>query len=154
MDTRVLHMDMIKTYNSLQEIILDFLQTHFFIEDGLFEPADESSFIGNRRYGWTHYKIHNVEVALLLENINLRFTKAFEKAAKYGIVGADSCYVEIFAPNFSVNMVVVLEGQFRDSLIHPGTPIRKGTIARIEDLNFVGELGSAIAYFTFAKLAK
>ncbi len=141
-------------HESLQAVVLEFLHDHFYLSEGLFEPVDEDSSVGNRRFGWHHYMIHNVEVALLVNNDNERFRDSYLLAASHGVVGIDSCFIEIFAPNFQISTVVVLQPYFKDSKLHPGTMVRQRTGAELQHVNFTGELNSALAYFTFAKLAK
>lgn len=140
--------------DKLKGITLKFLQENFFIKEGTFEPVHEGLCVGNRRFGWIHYNINNVEVAMLTDDaVNSRFDGLYQKASEFGRVGVDSAFFELFAPNFFISGIIVLDPVYKESKMIPGTKIHKGSKSRIEHFSFAGEYSSAIAYFAFAKLA-
>lgn len=130
-----------------------FLCEHFFVDEGIFAARLEEAAKGNWRFGFTHYMIGNVEVAMLTGS-NERYSEKLARVNKFIETNREACFMEIFSPTFMISTVVVLTTLYDDESVHKSLRIRDKVVVDLQDFQFVGSIGAAKAYYTFAKLTK
>lgn len=137
----------------LKAITEKFLREHFFVDEGLFASRREESAKGNWRYGFTHYMIGNVEVAMLTGN-NERYSKQLARVQEFIDTNREACFMEFYSPSFMISTVVVLTTLYDNDNVHKSLRVREKVIIDLQDFAFAGDVGASKAYFTFAKLTK
>lgn len=141
--------------DELKDITEKFLREHFFVDEGLFAARREENAKGNWRFGFSHYMIGNVEVAMLTGE-NDRYAEQLARVRHFTEANREACFIEFFSPSFMISTVVVLTTLYdnSDSTLHKSLRVRDKVVVDLHDYKFVGDVGSSRAYFTFAKLTK
>lgn len=139
--------------DELKQVTEKFLREHFFVDEGIFASRREEAAKGNWRYGFTHYMVGNVEVAMLTGS-NERYAKQLSRVSQFIEANREACFMEIFSPSFMISTVCVLTTLYDDDSVHKSLRVREKVIVDLQDFQFAGSLGMAKAYYTFAKLTK
>ena len=142
----------IETVNQMKEIVARFLHEHFHLDDGTFSARRENYALGNRRYGFSHYLVGNVEIAMLT-GVNERYSRESSLVNDNNDGNNNACYMELYTHQFMISTVVVLTSTYLQTE-HPSIATRVRQTTDLHEFKFHGAARSARAYFTFAKLSK
>lgn len=137
----------------LKKIVGKFLVEHFHIDSNTFAARREENVLGNRRFGFSHYMIGNVEVAMLTGD-NDRYAEQINNVSRIRRDTREACYMEFYAPSFMISTIVVLDSKYADSKVHPSVKIFTSVMLQLVDFRFNGEYKAAKSHFAFAKLTK